>query len=132
MDSSSFIDNAKFHFQYEFGNLYCFDNYVIGIINDGINVNSEIARQILKDLNAHFHSKPYVYISNRAFAHDIDLDVYKLVNPKKLIGIAIVSPHENEIERAVEEQSLYSGSFGLFKNIESAVAWAITFQPIAS
>ncbi|GAL00159.1 hypothetical protein JCM19314_413 [Nonlabens ulvanivorans] len=56
--------------------------------------------------------------------------MYKLVNPKKLVGIAIVSPHENEIERAVEEQQLYSGSFSLFKNVESAIAWANTFQKV--
>ncbi|PQJ31136.1 thymidylate synthase [Nonlabens arenilitoris] len=124
------IAHANHHFQYDFGNLYCFDHYVIGIINDQITVGTTEAKAILNDLNKYFTGKQFVYIANRAFSHNIDLSVYKLVNPKKLVGIAIVSPHENEINRAVEEQQLYSGSFGLFKNVESAIAWANTFQKV--
>lgn len=130
MESSNYIDSANHHFQYEFGNLYCADNYVVGVINDGITVGTQVAKTLLNDLNNYFLSQPFIYIANRAFSHDIDLSVYKLVNPKKLVGIAIVSPFEGEIERAVKEQSLYSGSFGLFKNVDSAIAWATTFQKV--
>lgn len=130
MPSSNYIDNANHHFKYEFGDLYCFNNYVIGIINDGMLVGTQVAKTLLSDLNDYFKSKSFIYIANRAFNHNIDLSVYELINPKKLIGIAIVSPHENEIDRAVKEQSLYKGSFGLFKNLESAIAWANTFQTV--
>jgi len=132
MEPFNYIDSAKHHFQYEFGNLYCYDHYAVSIINDGITVGTKVAKTLLNDLHNYFTSQPFVYIANRVFSHQIDLSVYKLINPKKLIGIAVVSISEQEIERAVEEQSLYNGSFGLFKNVDSAIAWANTFHKIAS
>ncbi len=115
-------------FVYPFGKVYCYENYVIGNINESIKkVDTAIAKKILEDIHNYYSGKKIVYISNRSFSHDIDPSVYKLVNPKKLIGIAIVGKGQKQRDQASSEQPLYSGSFGFFENMDSAISWAQSF-----
>ncbi len=116
---------------YPFGEVYFFENYVIGNVHEGEVVERKNAMQILGDLKAYYKDNTYVFISNRTFHHSVDITVYELVDPKKLVGIAIVSNRAQEADRAVKEQSQYSGSFGLFNNMDSAIAWARTFTMVA-
>jgi hypothetical protein len=47
-------------------------------------VNTEVAKSILSTIKAHFGKKKQSrYISNRELSHDVDLSVYKLIDPKK-------------------------------------------------
>ncbi len=125
------IDYNK-EFNYPFGSMYCYNNYVIGKLNPGVTVDSEIAMRILTDINDCYGKEKIVFISNREFGHQVDPSVYKLVNTKTMVGIAIVgTTHEQRIQ-AASEQSLYNGSFGYFNNLESAVAWAESFTKNAS
>lgn len=116
---------------YPIGEIFYFENYVIGNIQPDEVLDRKNAMQILGDLKAFYKDRTYVFISNRTFHHDVDIKVYELVDPKKLVGIAIVSNRPQEADRAVKEQSHYSGSFGLFNNMDSAMAWASTFTMVA-
>lgn len=90
-------------------------------------ISTDIAKIILKDVHDFYGSNGVVYISNRNISFKIDPGNYKLVNAKKLIGIAIVGYGEEVRNQAFMEQSLYPGSFGFFDNLESAVSWAQSF-----
>jgi hypothetical protein len=121
-----FTDHLK-KFEYAFGTMYCYENYVIGNLNPEVKVTNAIAIQMLDDINKHFGNGKIVFISNREFGNEVDPKVYKLVNPATMIGIAIVgSTQEQKIQAAIE-QSLYGGSFGYFNTLESAVVWAKSF-----
>jgi hypothetical protein len=107
--------------------MYCYDNYVIGHLHSGVIVNNEIAMRMLTDINDYYGKQKIVFISNREFGHEVDAKVYQLVNAKTMVGIAIVGTTQEQKIQAATEQSLYSGSFGFFNNMESAISWADSF-----
>ncbi|PRP67453.1 thymidylate synthase [Nonlabens agnitus] len=114
--------------KFDFGQIEFYDNYVISTLLPNTTVTTSIAKAILTSIKDHFGNKKMVYISNREFGHEVDLSVYKMVNPKKMVGIAMVSSQREELVRSVsKEQEVYSGSFGVFNSIESAVSWAKSF-----
>ena len=82
---------------------------------------------MFEDIHEYYRGKKVVYISNRPIFRDIDSSIYKLINPKKLIGIAIVGKGQKLREQASIEQSMYSGSFSFFENMNSAISWAKSF-----
>ena len=114
-------------FEYDFGQLYCFDHYVISKLNHSSLVTLEVANQILGDIKDFYGKNKIVYISNRELTHDVDPAVYHLINSKTIIGIAIVGKEPEQRLQAVSEQLLYKGSFGYFDSIPSAESWAMTF-----
>ncbi|WP_194851862.1 thymidylate synthase [Nonlabens antarcticus] len=112
----------------EFGTLQYYRNYVIGTVNADVVVDDVTGKIIIDAVKQHFGKRPMVYISNREFGREVDLSVYKLIDPKKMIAIAIVSAHrESIIPTAGKEQAAYKGSFGVFKSLDSAVSWAESF-----
>jgi len=119
----------KHKFDYSFGSMTCYEHYVIGLLDSSVIVNNEIAMRMLTDINNYYGKEKIVFISNREFGHDVDAKVYQLVNAKTMVGIAIVGTTLEQKMQAVSEQSLYSGSFSFFNNIESAIAWANSFSP---
>lgn len=123
------LKNYNNLFTYSFGKMYCYDNYVVSELHSDIVVNSEIATRILTDINEYYRNNKIVFISNREFGHAVEPLVYKLVNPKVIVGIAIIGTSKEQKLQAANEQSLYNGSFGYFNNIASAVEWASSFAP---
>ncbi len=121
-----FSDYIK-KFDYSFGVVYYYENYVIADLKENAKVDNAVSKMILRDIHEFYKSTKVVYISNRQFLYDIDPSVYKLINPKKLIGIAIVGKGSEIRKRASVEQSLYSGSFSFFENMDSAISWAKSF-----
>ena len=114
--------------KFEFGSLELYDNYVIGKIIPGSYINQDAAKKLLQAIKDHYGKRGIVYISQREFSVDLDLSIYKLVDPKRIVGVAIVSSKKEEIVlTASQEQALYAGSFGLFSNLDSAISWAKSF-----
>ncbi|WP_298950152.1 thymidylate synthase [uncultured Nonlabens sp.] len=116
-------------FTYSFGKIYCYNNYVVSHLHTDVVVNNEIATSILRDLKEFYGKDKIVFISNREFGHGVDPKVYKLVNPKMIVGIAIIGTSKEQKMQAASEQSLYNGSFGYFNNVASAIEWASSFAP---
>lgn len=120
MNHENYLDKK----QYDFGTIFYYSCYVVSKINLEYLVDTPTAARILSDIDRFYQNQKFVYISNREIDHNVDLSVYKLVNPKKLIGIAIVCKERSKIKHVAAEQKLYDGSFGFFKNMSSAIAWA--------
>jgi hypothetical protein len=110
--------------QYDFGIIFYYPGFVVGKINANQLVDTTIAALIIRDMHAFYKQDKFVYISNREIGHEVDLSVYKLVDAKKMIGIAIVSGEKNALSQVTAEQKLYNGSFGYFKTMSSAISWA--------
>lgn len=113
---------------FDFGKLEYFSSYVIGRILPEVGIDNKIAKEILSSMKSHFGKKKFVYITEREFDRNVDLSVYKMIDARRMIGIALVSSKREElITTASKEQAAYSGSFGVFNTIESAVSWALSF-----
>ncbi len=110
--------------KYDFGSLRYFDTYVIGMLNDNVEVNTAVAKEILSDIDTFYQDRSVVYISNRQFHRSVDPSVYKLVDPKMIKGIAIVGYSDSDKLQAMEEQSLYAGRFTYFLKLDDAISWA--------
>ncbi len=114
--------------EFDFGRLEFHEHYAIGKINTNRVVDTQVARTVLNALKDHFGKRRMVYISDREFGHSVDLSVYKLIDPKKMVAIAIVSARKEEVINAAgQEQAVYGGSFGVFNTLDSAVSWAQSF-----
>ena len=109
----------------DFGVIEFHDSYAIGRIDPAFKVDTRVAKAILQAVNQHFGKRKMVYISDRELSHDVDTSVYRYIDYKKMIGIAIVSSKREEaISSASKEQAVYKGSFGVFHTMDSAVSWA--------
>lgn len=119
--------DSLYRFDYAFGSMHCFKNYVISQLNLDTAVTNDVALRMITDVNNYYKKGKIVFISNREFGHFVDPKVYKLVNSSTIIGIAIVGKSQEQKNQAATEQSLYNGSFGYFNHIDSAVEWAKSF-----
>ncbi len=114
--------------EYPFGCLQYFDTYVIDKLKSGLVITTDIATQILTDLNQHYKAAPIIYISHRLFTNAIDPSVYSLVDPNLIRGIAVVGQNDEIKTQALSEQSLYDGRFTFFPDLNHAVSWARSFS----
>jgi len=111
--------------QLSFGNLEFHENYVIGIINDGILI-TEKETQIVSNAASHFfNKKKFVYISKRINSYSINPMIYKsLDRNNNILGFAVFSTNNSTLINAEVEKLFYKRSFGIFKNMEEAKHWA--------
>lgn len=107
------------------GLMECYENYLVfHLSSDGI--TGEAAKEILSFASDHFGNKKYVFISSRQFASPISPDAYRAINPKYMVGLAIVSESDAVKQEAYNEQELFKGAFSYFKTVAEAEDWANT------
>ncbi len=111
----------------DFCELYLYDTYSLLRVFENQHLDLRKNDWIRENYNQHFGKKEFVVISDRRYRHTIDLDIYKNGKMKNKKGLAIVSTFEEERERALVEQKLFSHSFAFFNNMENARAWAESF-----
>lgn len=114
--------------EFPFGIAYCNQHYVYFERAQGFNLSANDAKILLDDIYVHFGKRKFVFISHRKSATTIDLNSYKHINQRQIMGIAIVSDDQNLEMELLKEQSLFEGPFALFKTLEQAIAWADTFE----
>lgn len=107
------------------GSMECHDNYLIFRLSSN-GITGKSAKEIMAYAYRHYGKRKFVFISNRPFASPIETTAYKAVNPKFMVGLAIVSEDEGVREEAMREQELFKGSFSYFKTINEAEGWANT------
>jgi hypothetical protein len=108
-----------------YGQMDCDENYLVFYLASH-GITSFAAKEILSFAADHYGNRPYVFIASRDFASPISPDAYKTINPKIMVGLAIVSESEAVKQEAYNEQELYGGSFSYFKTVEEAKDWAKT------
>lgn len=107
------------------GEMDCYENYLIFRLSSN-GISGKSARVIMKYAYDHYNGNKFVFISNRKFASNIEPEAYKAVNPKYMVGIAIVSENLDVKVKALTEQELYRGSFSFFTSEDEAADWANT------
>lgn len=113
--------------QLDIGLFYFYENFVIGEVKEGQNIDFECAKGLYELVERYYKNTiPYVYISNRIHSYSFKpTGHYKssgLFTNLKGYGIITYSPIGNNI--AVLEQFFMNRPSAIFHNIEDAVKWA--------
>lgn len=110
---------------YDFGEFMIYENYIIGIINEGVVFGKYQYELLLGAFRAHFKGRPFGYISYRIHTYTINPMVY--VNPSycdDFFAIAIVSNDSILVERSYKiERFFYKGHFRYLDNLNDAHNW---------
>ena len=111
--------------QYEtpHGPMKCYANCLVFRL-EGDGISKSAAKEIMSYAYKHYGKRKFVFISNREFASNIDPNAYTVINPKLMVGLAIVSAEDAVRQEAFNEQELFEGAFSYFKTIEEAIDWA--------
>lgn len=108
-----------------FCDLEFYENYVVGVIKNGITVSEKEANIFTGATKLFFESKPFVYISKRIHPYSVDPGIYKeLSSNKNMLGFAVVSNLHSSLTSAEVEKPFYEGPFGIFNAIDEAKHWA--------
>jgi len=107
------------------GLMECHENYLVfHLASDGI--TEKAAKEILSFAVDHYRQKKYVFIASRKFPSPISPAAYKAINPKYMVGLAIVSDSDAVKDEAYNEQGLFTGAFSYFRTVAEAEDWANT------
>ncbi len=107
------------------GLMECYENYLVFYLASN-GITGKASKEILSFAAEHYGNRPYVFIASRDFPSPISPDAYKAINPKNMIGLAIVSENLAVKQEAYNEQELFNGSFSYFKTVAEAMDWAKT------
>tara|TARA_R110002072_G_scaffold14272_1_gene59297 strand:+ start:58034 stop:58402 length:369 start_codon:yes stop_codon:yes gene_type:complete len=111
------------------GPMKCYPNYLVFKLK-GDGISEPAAHEIMSYAYRHYDRRKFVFISNREFASNIDPKAYTAINPKVMVGLAIVSQEDEVRQEATSEQQLFEGSFSYFKTVDEAKDWANTVVKI--
>ncbi len=108
----------------DFGNLIFYDNYLISVINEGVEFKKKENDILLQMSRDHFKNIPYGYISYRKYSYSVDPFVYiessKEVNMK---AISIVCNSDYKKLSFDIEKLFISKELQHFENLKDAVNW---------
>lgn len=107
------------------GIMECYPNFLVFKLSDN-GISETSAKVIMSYAYRHYKKRPFVFISNREFASNVDPKAYNAIDFKRMVGLAIVSSEETVKQEAYEEQGLFKGSFSYFKTVDQAKIWADT------
>ncbi|GAA4270936.1 hypothetical protein U6A24_03465 [Aquimarina gracilis] len=111
----------------DIGTFYFYENFIVGEIVEGVNLNFESGKELFKLAQANYkNDKPFVYISNRINSYSfIPTGHYKSVALfPNLKGYATVVYNDINYRIAELEQSFMNWPNGIFENLEDAIDWA--------
>jgi hypothetical protein len=111
--------------EYFFGEIFVHDNYIIAVMKEGITVTPDLNEILFDIVTTYFHSKPFVYITNRINSYAVDPATYaetaKIFN---LIGFAIVSKNNLAFSNSDIEKLFFKKPFIHFDTLPEAITWS--------
>ncbi|MGB3774372.1 MAG: hypothetical protein WA951_03875 [Leeuwenhoekiella sp.] len=114
--------------EYPFGKAYCHERFVYFERAPFQDLSAAQVKILMRDINAFYLNKKFVYISNRKMPTKIDISSYKHLNKKQMAALAIVTDEPDAEKTLLQEQELYDGPFAFFKTLDQAISWAKTFN----
>jgi len=108
----------------EFGTLIFYDNYMVAILNEGIEFKKK-ENDILLDMSRkHFKGASYGFISYRMYSYSVDPMVYRESSKEEnMKAIAIVGTAElNQLTVEVEKM-FFSKDLKHFGKLDDAIIW---------
>lgn len=110
----------------DFGKITFHDKILIAEINEGVLLDVEKNRMLLKLGKNYFGNKPYGYISHRTHSYAVNPMVYlESAQAENLKAIAVVTLDPVVTQNTNVEKKFYKNvnAFNVFDNLNDAVSW---------
>lgn len=117
----------------DFGEFMLYENYVIGIINEGVVFSKKEHEVLMEICSEQYKNSPFGYISNRIHSYTIDPMIYmNMSTHDNFIAIAVVCNNNKMIEQISKiEELFFDKHFEHFDNLNTAQEWVsmlVVFQ----
>lgn len=108
----------------DFCEISIYENYVVAIVNHGVNIALKHNKVLVEITENHFKNKPFVYITHRIHSYSVDPKIYfEISKIENLKGIAVVSKDYKAKVNAQIEKRFFSKPFEIFANLSDAFSW---------
>ncbi len=109
----------------DFGEFIVYENYIIGMINEGIVFGKKEHEVLLEICGEHYKNCPFGYISNRVYSYTIDPMIYiNMSTHDNFIAIAVVCNNNRMVEQISKiEKLFFDKHFAYFDNLNAAQEW---------
>ncbi|MBU2994827.1 STAS/SEC14 domain-containing protein [Cellulophaga baltica] len=108
----------------ESGTIQVYNDYMVGIFNEGATLTIERVYQIMGISEIHFRNKNFGYISLRKNSYALDPDIYNYIRElDNLKALAIVSVKEIDMHNFKIEKLFYKKQMKFFIEFDNALAW---------
>ncbi len=113
------------------GTYFFFEDFVISEINEGINFDWELAKEVIDLAEAHYGKKKRLgYISNRINSYSYKpqdwLNFFE--NRNSITAFAIVSDDKKSFFNLTLEKIFFSARIKKFNELEEAIEWALQYK----
>ena len=108
----------------DFAKIELFENYVIAHVHENVTIDQEHFALFKNLFAAYFKEKPYVYISDRSQAYNVNPTAYIHFEFSTILkGVAIVTKGKISTLNAQFEQKFMAKPFRIFETVEDAIDW---------
>lgn len=113
--------------KFDFCEMTLYENYLIVVMNEGINLTPEYNQVLVELSESHFNGRPFVYITHRINSYSVDPKIYfETAKISNLKGFAVVSKNFKAKSNAEIEKMFFKKPFNIFSKLEDAIIWANT------
>ncbi len=110
---------------FDFCKMSIYNNYVVVVMNEGVNITPEHNTVLIEVTETYFLDKPFVYITHRINSYSVDPKIYfETAKIKNLKGFAVVSSNYQAKTNAKIEQMFFDKPFEIFNTLEDAFKWS--------
>lgn len=113
--------------QYDFGTLKIGECFIIGEINEGVDVGLSTVFRIIEIANKKFKGKPWGYISNRIHSYSLSpmvyikaLEIEKGIKAFAIVANTRVQEYSAKLEKQIAEPGM---NVQIFSDLDMAVSW---------
>lgn len=110
---------------FDFCKMSIYDNCIVVVVNEGINVTPDHNNVLIDVSDTHFPNKSFAYITHRINSYSVDPKIYfETAKIENLKGFAVVSSNYQAKINAQIEQMFFNKPFEIFASLEDAFTWA--------
>lgn len=117
-------ENMRTLLKYEFCEIEVYDNYIVVVIYEGINLTPDKNDVLLSIATKYFKNAYFGYITHRINSYSVDPSIYYETSKiKNLIAFAVVSSKQIDVTNSKLEKIFYKNPFKHFIELEDAITW---------
>lgn len=110
--------------KYDFCEIEIYDNYLVSVIFEGINLTPDKNDILLNIATKYFKNTNFGYITNRIQSYSVDPSIYiETSKIENLVSFAIVSSKKINISNTEIEKLFYKKPFKHFTTLKDAIEW---------
>ncbi|MRT15895.1 hypothetical protein F3C99_02880 [Vitellibacter sp. q18] len=109
---------------FDFGEIRVFTNFVVVVMKEGITVQPEDNKELVKIAEKYFKGRNFGYITYRINSYSVNPMVYLLTSKiENLVAFAVVSTEGLKLSNIEVEKRFLTKPFEHFTNLDDAKNW---------